>query len=932
LFFVVSLFIAGYTFAAGAGDFPEAFVAAFDADSGIAQIGIDWKKVQASDERQFGLYRSTGKQANVYELVSALNPMMTVHTDSGLATDTEYHYIIGGALPHKTLALTRERGAKEQRAEMSMPKATISYGQLPAGPIAWIPSEQPAPAQSGSYQQQSVPAQSGNYQQQSVPSQGGSYPQSVPAQSGSYQQQLTPAQGGSYQQQLTPSQSGSYQQQSVPSPGGSYQQQLTPAQGGSYQQQSVPSQSGSYPQSVPSQSGNYQQQLVPSQGGSYQPQLTPSQSGSYQQQSVPSQSGSYPQSVPSQGGSYPQSVPSQGGSYQQQSVPSQGGSYQQQLTLAQGGGAQSSPVQTGNGQAAQTQAARPTFPYHEPVGNFRIPERDAVFENGGIFFSMGYFSNRVSELTGAMDKPTAVSLMDSNAKSRLLSLFRQTYMRSTLPGTSFYYAIHNAINRMSNWDVNGTLSDFDTCLLVTITDGLDTSSVDPALAPIDGFSFKTTSAYQDFIKKSIESKRVGGKKITAFSIGIRGTDTIVEREYEATLRAAASSENNVYRIPLRSLTKTLQDIAASVTKTQPTRPFGFVTPVYPDGTEIFIALDTFSTPARGQNFVAGRIRVVGSQLYLENITLGGLAKETPAAIPGRVVGRVESGGNVEWRFEFLEELNPAKFVMYYKIDKNWQGTKEFAVRTYPLIESRHSVLVYLLVDNSGSMSDQNIAAIRDSTTKFIDALSVNYAGVQPKVTGGTALVMTPIPERSSVVEMAARNPLVESQETRPPIPETGYDQEARFVPVNESASTSSTVSAIPVRDPDVSKTPVPVFSPPSVPFVPVAPPAYSASTAPTASTAPIASPTPPVPSIPKPVSGSNGYWVQTSSSEARSIAEGITAQLRQYQLSPVITETRVQGKTFYRVRVGPYASLADASTVAEFVKQPPLGFYDSFIP
>ncbi|MDR0638743.1 MAG: SPOR domain-containing protein [Spirochaetaceae bacterium] len=91
-------------------------------------------------------------------------------------------------------------------------------------------------------------------------------------------------------------------------------------------------------------------------------------------------------------------------------------------------------------------------------------------------------------------------------------------------------------------------------------------------------------------------------------------------------------------------------------------------------------------------------------------------------------------------------------------------------------------------------------------------------------------------------------------------------------------------------------------------------------------------PVSPPASIPQPVSGGKGYWVQASSSNDRTAAESITSLLRQYQLFPVITEARLQGRTFYRVRLGPYATLADASSVAEFVKSPPLGFYDSFIP
>jgi hypothetical protein len=540
----------------------------------------------------------------------------------------------------------------------------------------------------------------------------------------------------------------------------------------------------------------------------------------------------------------------------------------------------------------------PVFPYHEPVGNFPIPIQDLVFENGGVFFSMGYFSGRFFELTESENKPAVISLIDSDAKSRLVSLFRQSYTRAGFPGTSLYYAVHNAINRIDGWNVNGVLSSFDTLLLVTITDGLDTASTDPTLAPIDGLSFKNIATYQDFIKKTIEGKRIGEKKITAISIGIRGTDTVTERDYLTTLRAAASSDENAYRIPVNNLTKILQNIAVSVTGSMTLRPYGFITPVYPDGTEIFIALDGFSTPARGQNFIAGRVKVMGNRFYLENITLGGLAKEASSVPDGGVAGQIEPNGGAEWLFNFSETLTPSKMVLYYKTDKDWRATNEFAVRTYPLVNNKHSALVYLLIDNSVSMSTQNIAVIRESVTKFIDTLSINRADTQPLFSSSAALTMTQLRERPPEPELAAglrqSEPQSEPQWEPPPFPEKSRDDlEVWFRPVPGITPESS-----PPRNLEPPKTPPPLSVPP----------------------------------IPQPVSGSKGYWVQTSSSDDRTAAEKITALLRQYRLTPVITEAQLQGKTFYRVRLGPYATLAEASLVADFVKKPPLGFYDSFIP
>ncbi|MDR1230126.1 MAG: SPOR domain-containing protein [Spirochaetaceae bacterium] len=724
LFFFVSVLGGGFLFAGGLKDFPEVFVASYDAGNGVARLVVDWNKVPSDDDRQFGLYRSIGESADSYILVMTLDTNTSMYTDSGLNVDTEYHYIIGGALPRKTLPESKRRGKKELRTELATPRATLSYGNAPGSPIAWIP-----------------PGESSG----EPPAHADPVAEALP---------------------LPPQSDGS------PSPA----------------------------------------------------------------------------------------------------------------------------AQTGGNRSPE--AASP--PSYESMGYYTVPERELTGGNNGVFFTMGYFSNRVFQLTGQINEPAMVNLVDSNAKSRLLSLFRQSYVRSSSPGTSLYYAIHNAVNQINRWEANGALSDFDSVLLVTITDGLDTASTDPALSPVDGIGFKNTLSYQYFIQNILEGGPAKERKLTAVSIGIRAADPLSEQEYRTTLRAAANGEDNVYRVPLHTLTKTLQDLAVSVTKGMAVQPFGFVTPAYPNGTEIFIALDGFSTPQRALNFISGQVKVQGEQFILENVTLGGFAKD--ATPTGTIIGQTGPNGGVEWRFTFPEALNPSRVIHYYKPGKDWQGSKEFALRVYPPASSHRSSLVYLLIDNSVSMSNQNIAAVRESVVKFIEALSVLPTQVQPVFSSDVSLSMTQFPERAAEPQLAA---------VPPPPPATSAAEPVKSV--TETEPVRSPPETEPVRSPpETEPDPARNVSPPQVPDNKPTVPAATA--------------------VPQPVTGDKGYWVQASSSDNKTTAEEIIAQLRQYQLTPVIAEARVRGKIFYRVRIGPYASLADASTVADFVKQPPLGFYDSFVP
>jgi DedD protein len=94
---------------------------------------------------------------------------------------------------------------------------------------------------------------------------------------------------------------------------------------------------------------------------------------------------------------------------------------------------------------------------------------------------------------------------------------------------------------------------------------------------------------------------------------------------------------------------------------------------------------------------------------------------------------------------------------------------------------------------------------------------------------------------------------------------------------------------------------------------------------------PVASPKPavtPKPAVsptstavtPKPTSGAV-YWVQIGSYAQKSGADRAKTNLSERGLVSVIFDGDVQGKTYYRVRVGPYVSKAEADYWLRFVKE-----------
>jgi DedD protein len=81
---------------------------------------------------------------------------------------------------------------------------------------------------------------------------------------------------------------------------------------------------------------------------------------------------------------------------------------------------------------------------------------------------------------------------------------------------------------------------------------------------------------------------------------------------------------------------------------------------------------------------------------------------------------------------------------------------------------------------------------------------------------------------------------------------------------------------------------------------------------------------------PKPAPARTNFWVQTGSFSTQTRAEGVKEVLATKGIPSIIENRDVEGKTFYRVRVGPYTSNSEASYWRTLIKQIN-GFEDSQI-
>jgi DedD protein len=107
---------------------------------------------------------------------------------------------------------------------------------------------------------------------------------------------------------------------------------------------------------------------------------------------------------------------------------------------------------------------------------------------------------------------------------------------------------------------------------------------------------------------------------------------------------------------------------------------------------------------------------------------------------------------------------------------------------------------------------------------------------------------------------------------------------------------------------------------PSAVAVPDAPRAVKPAPAPAARQTPAARPPAPKAAAPAPSRARDNYWVQTGSFSTIARAEAVKDTLSSKGISSLVENREVQGKTYFRVRVGPYTSKNEADYWLALIK------------
>ncbi len=290
-------------------------------------------------------------------------------------------------------------------------------------------------------------------------------------------------------------------------------------------------------------------------------------------------------------------------------------------------------------------------------------------------------------------------------------------------GTLLYHSVNQALNTMQSAELPANIK---TAAIVTFTDGLDEGSFSDDYKP----PYKDDMEYLDAINKRLKTETVAGQPITAFSIGLRGSDVTNIQKFNMNISKLASSDENAMEISSATeLNAKLEEIADKLNVSRFIQQLNLKIAQKADGTIVRFTFDNVSSAENSKLYIEGTYN--SSNKSLENVTYEGLTSTSGTTVPGE-----KDGIFVRFRFEGVHTNNNiviAKeftdkwiFDRYFSI---WEpGSESEKTEESEVLTEKSSAVIMLVLDCSSSLAD-DFVKVQTNAKDFISTL---YKGV-----GGT---------------------------------------------------------------------------------------------------------------------------------------------------------------------------------------------------
>lgn len=284
-------------------------------------------------------------------------------------------------------------------------------------------------------------------------------------------------------------------------------------------------------------------------------------------------------------------------------------------------------------------------------------------------------------------------------------------------GTLLYYAVDHALDMLKDASFPTPLTSVN---LVTFTDGLDQGSL------MMNSNYSTDEQYLEAVNKRICNTTVKGLPVTAYSLGLRGSDVSDYDLFQKNLNKLASTPEKAFEVSSMGAVRTrLQEICDQIISISNRQTFSLKIPGQSNGTLIRFTFDGNSAD-NSTLYIEGTFNL--SNRSLTNVTYHGIK-----ATSGSFVQGTQDGIFVTFTFTGMQRedgngLIPKDYVReYYKASgsSTWQQNSEFTPNNNTQTTVTHSGAVIMLVlDCSNSLGSQ-FSDMRSYAQNFINQVAEN---------------------------------------------------------------------------------------------------------------------------------------------------------------------------------------------------------------
>jgi hypothetical protein len=290
-------------------------------------------------------------------------------------------------------------------------------------------------------------------------------------------------------------------------------------------------------------------------------------------------------------------------------------------------------------------------------------------------------------------------------------------------GTVLYHAVNTGLNSLAAAKIPENLINVS---VVTFTDGLDQGSY------VLSDNYNSGSEYLSAVNGRISNELIGGTNISAYSIGVRGSDVSDIEGFRNNLKKLSSDPvNNVFEV--NNMSEASDKFAQIAQQLYNQSTFYNVTlklPAQEPNTKIRFTFDNVTDVNESQCYIEGIYIRNGGRGQLTDIQYVGLQSMSGIAVTASTEGIFDL-----FSFQNLTDLNDYQISTDYVKEWNWlesssqwQFNSEFTPSgNTEIVNQYKSAMIMLVLDCSSSLGN-DFVNMKTAANGFIETLSGNYNG------------------------------------------------------------------------------------------------------------------------------------------------------------------------------------------------------------